>query len=52
MFVKIVSPNFDLKYGLNNDEIERFKELLDIVLPIKIKKHCLFGQRSFMDIVK
>ena len=39
MFVKIVSPNFDLKYGLNNDEIEeRFKKIIRYSAPDKDKK--------------
>ena len=39
VFVKIVSPNFDLKYGLNNDEIEeRFKKIIRYSAPDKDKK--------------
>ena len=38
-YVKIVSPNFDLKYGLDSKEIEkRFKELIRISDPDKTKK--------------
>ena len=38
-FVKIVSPNFDLKYGLNNNEIEeRFKKIIRYSAPDKDKK--------------
>ena len=37
--VKIISPNFDLKYGLNKDEIEvRLKKLIRYSDPIKDKK--------------
>ena len=48
IFVKIVSPNFDLKYGL-----EKKKSRIDLenssgtVTRIKIKKLYLFGQREF-----
>ncbi len=39
ILVKIVSPNFDLKYGLNNDEIEgRLKKLIRYSDPNKDKK--------------
>ena len=39
VFVKIISPNFDLKYGLNEKEIEkRFKKLIRYSDPIKDKK--------------
>ncbi len=38
-FIKIVSPNFDLKYGLNMEQIEeRFKKLIRYSNPIKDKK--------------
>jgi len=37
--VKIIAPNFDLKYGLNNDEIEdRFKKLIRYSEPNKDKE--------------
>tara|TARA_B100000963_G_scaffold342806_1_gene344008 strand:+ start:370 stop:1929 length:1560 start_codon:yes stop_codon:yes gene_type:complete len=37
--VKVVAPNFDLKYGLNNEEIEeRFKKLIRYSEPNKDKK--------------
>ena len=39
VFFKIISPNFDLKYGLTNEEIEeRFKKLIRYSNPIKGKK--------------
>ena len=39
IYVKIVSPNFDLKYGLSNDEIkERLKKLIRYSDPDKKKK--------------
>ena len=39
VFVKIVSPNFDLEYGLNEKEIEeRFKKLIRYSNPDKEKK--------------
>ena len=38
-YVKIISPNFDLKYGLNQKEIEeRFKKLIRYSDPDKKKK--------------
>ena len=39
VFIKIVSPNFDIKYGLTNEEIEeRLKKLIRYSNPIKGKK--------------
>ena len=39
IYVKIISPNFDLKYGLNSKEIEeRFKKLIRYSDPVKDKK--------------
>ena len=39
IFVKVVSPNFDLKYGLNEKEIQqRFKKLIKYSEPEKNKK--------------
>ena len=39
IFVKIISPNFDLEYGLNQKEIEeRFKKLIRYSDPDKSKK--------------
>ena len=39
IFVKIISPNFDLEYGLNQQEIEeRFKKLIRYSEPDKRKK--------------
>ena len=39
VFIKIISPNFDLKYGLTEEEIEeRFKKLIRYSNPIKNKK--------------
>ena len=39
VFIKIVSPNFDLKYGLNEKEIEdRLKKLIKYSAPDKNKK--------------
>ena len=39
IFVKIISPNFDLQYGLNEKEIEkRFKKLIRYSEPDKDKK--------------
>jgi len=39
IYVKIISPNFDLKYGLNSKEIEeRFKKLIRYSDPDKNKK--------------
>ena len=38
-YIKIISPNFDLKYGLNQQEIEnRFKKLIKYSDPNKDKK--------------
>ena len=38
-FVKVISPNFDLKYGLSNKEIEeRFKQLIKYSDPNKDQK--------------
>ena len=49
IFVKIVSPNFDLKYGLEKKEIEdRFRKLIRYSDPDKNKKLYLFGQREFL----
>ena len=39
IFVKIVSPNFELKYGLTEEQI---------AIRIRIRKHYLFGQRVFL----
>ena len=49
VFVKIVSPNFDLKYGLNNDEIEeRFKKIIRYSAPDKDKKTlCVWPEGVF-----
>ena len=45
----MISPNFELKYGLNKDEIEeRLKKLLNTVNLIKKKQHCLFGQKEYL----
>ena len=39
IFVKIISPNFNLEYGLNQQEIEeRFKKLIRYSEPDKSKK--------------
>ena len=39
VFVKIISPNFDLKYGLTEEEIEeRFKKLIRYSNPTKERK--------------
>tara|TARA_A100001015_G_scaffold118682_1_gene131653 strand:+ start:474 stop:2033 length:1560 start_codon:yes stop_codon:yes gene_type:complete len=39
VFVKIISPNFDLRYGLTEEEIEdRFKKLIRYSNPTKEKK--------------
>ena len=39
VFIKIISPNFDLKYGLNEEEIEeRLKKLIRYSNPTKDKK--------------
>ena len=39
VFVKVISPNFDLKYGLNENDIEqRFKKLIRYSDPDKNKK--------------
>ncbi len=39
VFIKIVSPNFDLKYGLTEKQIEdRFKKLIRYSNPVKDKK--------------
>ena len=39
IFVKVISPNFDLKYGLNKHDIEqRFKKLIRYSEPDKNKK--------------
>ncbi len=39
VFVKVISPNFDLKYGLTEEQIEeRFKKLIRYSSPIKDKK--------------
>ena len=53
IFVKIVSPNSDLKYGLSEQEIrEKLEKLVKYSDPDKEKKLCLFGRREFLvDIV-
>ena len=39
VFMKIISPNFDLKYGLNKEQIEeRLKKLIRYSNPNKVKK--------------
>ena len=39
IFIKIISPNFDLRYGLKEEQIEkRFKKLIRYSDPIKDKK--------------
>ena len=49
IFVKIISPNFDLEYGLNQQEIEeRFKKLIRYSEPDKRKKLYSFGQREYL----
>ena len=43
IFVKIVSPNFELKYGLNEKEIEeRLKKLIRYSTPDPENKETLF----------
>ena len=52
IYVKIISPNFDLQYGLSSKEIEeRFKKLIRYSDPDKKKKHYLFGQREFLVVI-
>ena len=53
LMLKYISPNFDLEYGLNVQEIEnRFKKLIRYSDPDKNKKLYLFGQKVFLaDIV-
>ena len=47
--IKIVSPNFDLKYGLTIKQIEeKLRKLIRYSDPNKKKKHYLFGQREFL----
>ena len=47
-YVKIIAPNFDLKYDLDLKEIEeRFKKLIRYSNPDKEKKHYLFGGGRF-----
>ena len=47
--VKIISPNFDLKYGLNKDEIEvRLKKLIRYSDPIKDKKTLFIWPEEFL----
>ena len=51
-YVKIISPNFDLKYGLSKKEIEeRFKKLIKYSDPDKTKKHYLFGQKVYLVVI-
>ena len=48
-YVKIISPNFDLQYGLSESEIEeRLKKLIDTANQIKLGKQYLFGQKVFL----
>ncbi len=48
-YVKIISPNFNLKYGLSIEEIEeRFKKLIRYSDPDKEKKHYLFGRKVYL----
>ena len=58
VFIKIVSPNFDLKYGLTNKQIEdRFKKLVRYSNPEKGKKTVfiwpegVFSGYSYDDII-
>ena len=47
IYVKIISPNFNLEYGLGAKEIEdRFKKLIRYSDPDKDKKLYLFGQKG------
>ena len=47
--VKIISPNFDLEYGLSTDEIEtRFKKLIRYSNPDKKRKLYLYGRKGFL----
>ena len=50
--MRIVSPNFDLKYNLSKSNIEeRFKKIIRYSDPIKIKKQYLSGQREFLAVI-
>ena len=45
--IKVVSPNFKLKYNLSDNEIEdRLKKLIKYSDANKQKKHYSFGQRG------
>ena len=45
--VKIVSPNFDLKYNLTDEELNsRFKKLVKYSEPDKDKEHFLYGLKE------
>ena len=48
VFVKIVSPNFELEYNLSEKAIEeRFKKLIKLVTQIKIKNIIYLARGCF-----
>ena len=51
-YIKIVSPNFKLEYGLSKNEIrQRFKKLVRYSNPSEKKKPYMFGLREYLVVI-